>query len=425
MEPSKKAQNLARFSYFSLLAAWILGFQVFLFKLAGKGILLLYRNGQDCHFTDFVIFYSWWRIAASSFKDKLYDPLVQMKFFSELLGPMTQQQLPFKQATPYFFVCFAPLSQLSLGQAFVAWNLLCNGLFLLSLWLCLGVCGSFDRKFKSLFILACCGSFPFLACEREGQTGALMAAIFGFFSYFLLKKRDFASGFCLSLFLLKPQYLPFVFIIPLAYRRFKLLSSFLISSLVLSLLAISWIGIPAFLDYPKVLLGVEANAGVYHSIFSEWMVSLRGAFTYFMSEKAAMLLSLLLTAVSMLGAFVLALKARSSQSEKLDSLLLSLIVMIAVVFSPHTYVYDLHLLCVAAACGWQAVSAGGEARLKKLWRAVFISYPIMGMVFFIIMDRLQDGRLFLPFHLLPDLLLLYCTLKIFLTESSGTRLVSD
>ncbi len=56
MQLSRKTENLLRFSYFALLLSWIIGFQAFLLKLAGKGILLMYRVGQDCHFTDFVIF---------------------------------------------------------------------------------------------------------------------------------------------------------------------------------------------------------------------------------------------------------------------------------------------------------------------------------------------------------------------------------
>lgn len=412
MNLSAKTRNLLQFAYLSSLLSWCLGFQVFLAKLALQGRLLFYRTDDGTHFTDFVVFYNWWRIALSDQKQKLYDPLVQMSSLSQMLGPLETNQLPFIQGTPFFFILGLPFAGLNLHGAFLSWNLLGIGLCLWGISACFSLFQEFKPREKLFLLAALLASFPFLSCERDGQTGALLCGLLSLFAFYWLKRKDPAAGFILSTLIIKPQYLPFFAILPLAYGRWKVLIYFCAGLLCQSLAAAQILGLETLLNYPRVLFGVEASQGGYLGIFTDWMVSLRGVLIYLCTESQALQASFVLMLACLFWLFLQARKVAKKMDKNLDAQFFSVTIMAALVFSPHTYTYDLHLVALAALLSWFSVPSSLDIMpQRKIWKACMLSYPFAGMLFFIIMDRFQIGRLNAPFHLLPNLVLLICSYK--------------
>lgn len=421
MKLSDRTQNLIEFAYISTLLSWALGFQGFLLKLALAGRLLYYRAADGLHFTDFVVFYNWWRIAHTAEKTSLYDPNVQIKFFSQMLGPLQKEQLPYIQGTPFFFLFGAPFARLDLYAAFIAWNTVSIGFFLFAYLRCLSIFSSIPGKQKLLFVAAACASFPFLSCERDGQTGALLTGFVASFCFLWLKGKDILAGIALSMLVMKPQYLPFFLIVPLAFRKWKMLTGFFLAVLFHIATTLSVLGPKILLNYPKALFDAEANSIGTLGIFTSWMVSLRGMLVYFFSEKTAFYISIFL-ALSVIGMLLLAANnIRSAKNVNLNALFFSLLIMSAVVFSPHTFTYDLHLVALSAALGWCSSSSQGNNKIRHLYKACLIAYPIIGMVFFMIMDKVQIGALSTPFHLIPNLFLLYYTASLFRSAMSTHR----
>ena len=408
MNLSERTQNLLRFGYVSALVAWIVGFQCFLVKLTFAGRLLFYRGPDGVHFTDFVVFYNWWRIGATELKQRLYDPQVQLQFLSELLGPLQKSQLPYIQGTPFFFLLGSPLAHLSLQAAFLTWNLFTIGFFLMGYLRCLSVFSPAGARRKLFFLATAMASFPFLSCERDGQTGALLSGIVGMYCFFWLKQKQLMAGLVMSTLVIKPQYLPFLLLAPVAFRRWKVLLGFLGGVLLHSVLSWRALGSEVLLNYPSLLLSAEANSEGYLGIFTSWMVCLRGVLIYVFSEKISLLISFAICFAALTALFCLATIVRKKADLKLEAQFLSLLILSSVIFSPHTFAYDLQLLSISAALGWYCFPELQPWR--KLWNSCFFAYPLIGMAYFIIMDKIQQGWLAAPFHLLPNLLLLVCSI---------------
>jgi hypothetical protein len=395
-----------------------------LFKICVAGRLFVERSSNFLAFSDFTIIYSVLQIARSAERPQIYDPNVQLRFLNLLLGGIDLHHLPFAQFTPFFMLLFCPISAFSIDIAFLVWTLIGIALFPCALVLCLKAKHPPNKNTLITFVIAGMAAYPFLYNEWDGETGAMMAAMIGFFAVCWIKRKHLLAGLILGILLSKPTVLPFLLPSILGFRRYKIIGGACLSGAALLIASMLWFGPHTILNYPKVLYGVEANSSNFLGVYPENMVTLRALLAWMLPQNVALNLAFVAVAITLIVQYFLAAKARmdalqldATQSADRELLHISLALLIASILSPHMFTYDLTIVAIAASLIWTTLETGSwrELRAVHYFRTICMTYPLFGMVLFMLVDHYSNPH-FLIFHLILNVALLACLIMLIKTK---------
>jgi Glycosyltransferase family 87 len=284
---------------------------------------------------------------------------------SSLLGSYSSgSSLPFLHP-PCEALLFAPLSFLSFGTAFLAWDVL-NVLLLLACGFVLRSEPSGGFSSPIPWLLAGLGFFPVFIVLLQGQDSILLLLLFTLAYCSLKRGADFAAGICLGLGLLRPQIvLPFLAMLMFRRHRGRLLGGFAAAAALLAALS-AWVtNWRTVLRYPLFLLEMNRQAAG-SSIFPVDMPNLRGLASQWQGLPGWIVAGtqLVLSALLMVMAGRFWRRISQNQPSHLDETAFEISVAVALLVSYHIHLHDLSLMLLPAIVlvnGWRehvATTAG-------------------------------------------------------------------
>ena len=389
------------------MSLWFVGFIIWLVRLEVSGRLFFYASNGSLYFGDFVSFYMSGKIALSDVRAQIYSPAVQLEFYNHVIAPLHIYKSPFAQGTPWFFLLMAPFAQYRLEIAYVLWTLFSlviglSGLVLLRKYARQGSIGDIAK-----FTISVCASYPALSAIRDGQNSWLLEGLMAFFCLFWFRQRDIACGIMLGLTCIKPQYLLFLVVPVLAMLRFKVLVCAGITVAVFVLLSTLVFVWPTVISYPSVLSIAEK---ISPEVLPTWMASIRGPLSLLLPRDLAFQISSIVMLLAAVFLFVLWRRVYDGSFGN-QRMVMAITIVIALITSAHTHVYDLTILAVAAALTVEFGSKLKQAILLRTWNLCLAAYPPVGVVLFIITDFSPYQEIIGVVYFLLNMVLLVCGLQ--------------
>ncbi len=235
-------------------------------------------------------------------------------------------------------------------------------------------------RYMVLTIAATLAMFPSMANFTLGQAAWFLLGTTCLYFWSLYKRKDLLAGLSLALISIRPQYCLFFLIPAVVNRRWRLLAYFASGMVALLLLAGFTLGWRTVLDYPQVVLYAESTgkhlwgAGVQRNL-----VSIRALLNLFLPTALSVQVGLLLFLISLLFSAWLWLKSKN-QDNQTFAWLVSITILLALISSPHTYVYDLCLLALTFMTLKQVSSFKSFQAMPfslRIWYVLLVAYPIL------------------------------------------------
>lgn len=389
--------KLFKAAIIALGLVWV-AFAYFTLANPTKQPLLWVENGKTIN-TDFSQDYQIGVIACSPERFQAYDPEVQNSVLDRLAYPMPPQQgqTIVIQCMPTWFVLMAPLSWLPMRESyylFYASSLLCTtaGLYLLARKI-----GGMSLFGATLLLICFLTSAPTIYAARIGKSVLFFLPLLCCFFYFWVKRKSIPAGLSLGLALVRPQY-SVIFLAPVVMRKqWKMLATIVTTQTVLLAASALTLGVSNVINYPSILFHHETREG-YVGVNPQLMISLRGALSGFPQPIVLALSCAIFATVFFVLLKVFSLKETRKIS---DAWLLSLVLIAAMIVTPHSHYYDVIMLGIPAALTLsnQVKSEVGGGFAYSLWRLCFYVAPILsyGRLLY---SSVPPAYIFLPLNLL-------------------------
>jgi len=285
--------------------------------------------------TDFVNFYVGASIVRSGDGPKLYERQTQDAAFKSIVGHASNQYF---LHPPFEAAAFAPMTRLSLEQAFILWTLINVGLLGL-LPLILMHCIPLIAERPYLGLLGFC-FLPALTAIVLGQDSVLLLFVIAL-SYFLIQtQKDLAAGLVLSLATIKFQYVLILLFLLLLARRVRVGAGFGLGCALLGFASSMITGPGGLLEYFRFVRSFEAHSG-YGGLNSTLMVNVRGFLTG-LGWTAHSTLCAVVGGIVLFGLGVLV--ARTADKTGRHGLAFALYVTIALAAAPYAHFPDMTIL---------------------------------------------------------------------------------
>lgn len=335
---------------FVILGALILEVAVFL-------IMVPVANPVHLRTTDFLNFYVGASIVHRGDGAHLYSRQVQDAEYESLVGYKSSQYF---LHPPFEAVALAPLTALSLKQAYIAWMLF-NVALLGCLPLLLIPCVSFVNRRPYLLFLAFC-FLPVVIALNTGQDSIILLFVFSAAYLLVSRGKEFLAGLVLALVAIKFQYLAILVPLLLCWRRLRLLCGMVAGGALLGFISLLVTGAHGLLQYLDFVRSFDAHGG-YGGLNPKVMVNARGflagiGYAEHASTYGAWIGMLLVAAT--------ALWMIRSQHESESSLHFSLLITIALVASPYAHFPDMTILVLPAVLAIDCVATKASSHPKLL-----------------------------------------------------------
>ena len=294
-------------------------------------------------YPDFTIFYSAGKMVRAGMAASLYDERVEFQTQLQFTPDVSIRHgaLPYNHP-PFEALLFVPFTFLPYLPAYLAWNAANLGLLSVALVLLRRYVPLLQTKPVSVWLMCAVAFFPIFVCLLQGQD--MLLFFFPLAATYVSLKRgsDLLAGCWLGMGIFRPHLVLPVAIILLFSRRLKAVFGIACSALALVAISIVVVGWRGFLNYPGYVWRLEQVMG-RGAIVPDDMPNLRGFFAIFFRDGHP--LALALGAAGSVFLLILAIRLfRSAQQAGNLELGFSVAVLVAVLVSYHTFIYDLGLL---------------------------------------------------------------------------------
>lgn len=323
------------------------------------------------------------KLVASPERQQLYDPQVQDRYLNEIIAPLKTTKVYFAQNVPWLFCAMVPFSLLPFESSYILWSML--GIAAGSAGL--GLIALRSREMPPmavvLIVIGVNASLPAWFANQHGNTAWYLLGALSIYCLSFLKKHDIAGGIALALLAQKPQY-AILFALPaLRFRRWKLLCIAATAELALWSIAAYNVGLSNVIGYPKMLMSVDADQS-FDGMYPMLMVCLRAFFAAHISQADCMHWALLCYALGLFAFFFLWTKVDWSNEVQVRWAL-ALTVCANLILSPHTYLYDVLLISVAAVLTIPPTLEfrNLQSPFMTAWNFLFLSYPLTSWMLYL------------------------------------------
>jgi len=282
----------------SAIRPFVIAFAFLLFFLSVSGVFLgipIALSGK----ADFRQLYTAGYMVRTGHRSQLYDYEQAGEFQSRVVSPAVGA-LPFNHLA-YESLLYAPLSFLRYRAAYVlffAFNLtvLAGSFWMLrpyvtplrDLW-----------TFLPIAIFAC--FLPITLALLQGQDSIILLALMIFATVMIDRGGDFKAGMLLALTLFKFQYAAPVVLLFMVWRRWRFISGFAVSAVVVISLSVWITGWGGFVSYVHALLEMSAKfSPVYSDLYGirpQFMPNLRGL-AYMVANGSSLATHIIVLALS-------------------------------------------------------------------------------------------------------------------------------
>lgn len=338
--------NLYRLILAALIAACLL------FHLA---ILWESRKEIAAGYGDFIIFYTGAQIINDGKSKELFKVETQNVYQASFDVPQLEWPLPFNHA-PYELFLFMPLAYLSYPAAHAIWS----GMNLIFLIIILQILLPYVQSQHNFFIAgALFAWFPTMETLRLGQDSIMSTLLLLAVFLNLKRQREGWAGFFLALGLYKPQLvLPMAGALMVA-RRWRTLTAFSITGLMLSAISLTVVGWEGVFDLLTILNSMNNYSFIVRPAL---MPNVRGV-TFVVFEGLGLVHpSGSIIVVTSAGLYLLCLYLWRGKMDVCDSsfdLKFSLTIITTILISFHLYAHDLFLLILPVILLIRYINFGG------------------------------------------------------------------
>src|SRR5690242_351666 len=196
---------------------------------------------------DFRIFYTAGYMLRSGHAAEIYDYSSTVKFQSQVVS-LNENALPFNHLA-YEALIFAPLSFLSFRTAHAVFFRLYLSLAFVSFFMLRRYALSLRAMWSKAPIMIFAGFLPVGTALRQGQDSLLLLALLVTSFIALERDRDYAAGIFLGLTLFKFQYSLPIALLFLVWKKWRVISGFAITSVLLVLVSSSITGAAVYVKY--------------------------------------------------------------------------------------------------------------------------------------------------------------------------------
>lgn len=261
---TEKELNKNKWEYLAIFAVLIFYIsQIFIFPV----------QGQMCQAIgfDYCAFWSAGKLSREQNMENIYNlellKQIQVEFFQHEQDPLTVFSGAPVAYLPIFVTPFTLLSLLNLPLSFLLWILFNFIVFVL--YLKFFTRKLFDFPLPNSLLLIFMLTLPVFENFREGQVNIWLLVCGGEFIRALLSEKPFKAGLWIGGWLLKPQLLILIIPFLLPQRKWKALTGFLISSLIIFGLSISIVGMDGMFALTKLIL--DYSSGLASNTISAMM----------------------------------------------------------------------------------------------------------------------------------------------------------
>jgi hypothetical protein len=316
--------------------------------------------------TDFVNFYVGASIVRAGDGAKLYDRETQDAAFKSIVGHTSNQYF----LHPAFEAgAFAPMTLLSLEQAFIVWtliNIALLGLLPLILMRCIPLMA--ERPYLGL--LGFC-FLPALTAIVLGQDSVFLLFVIASAYFLIHKQRDLAAGLVLSLATIKFQYILILLPLLLLARKLRVGAGFALGCAFLSVAFSLITGPRGLLDYFRFVSSFNAHSG-YGGLNPTLMVNFRG----FLAGVGWTAHSTLFAVAGGMALFAVGvLGARNADKSEQRHLAFALYVTIALAAAPYAHFPDMTILLLPLLLALDYVASAGTKNTSR--KLIFSSCVLM------------------------------------------------
>lgn len=392
---AEKTSRLINFAYLSFIIAWSLGVVFLLAKQFILKTLLVSSSPGTVFINDFIHFYCAGQLILQGEAKRIYDPQVQLIFMDRLIAPLHAAQVFYIQYVPFVFLLSVPIALLPLEPAYCAWTAFSIFCILASGLLLHKFLPRFSGPQVSIIFLAMFATLANFECLQLGQLGCFLLLLLTVYLIALVRPAsigqtrilDIAGGACLALSSMKPHYALLMAIPALLQKRWGIIFCAAMTELFLlgaSGLILGWENI---INYPHVVLEADTNPQ-YGGVHPEHMVSIRGVFCRFLSDHVALKASMF---VYLAGALLIALNKKNRLADQKNiELLFSVTLVMTLVLSPHTNLYDCVLLVLPAYLLLPGVNLTEICRTQplpaKCTQIILVFYPLFSAIMFVLWE---------------------------------------
>jgi hypothetical protein len=362
---------------------------------------------------DFLAFYTGGLIVREGLSDSLYSRDVQEATQQELLTPdvadrLSQQVrarvLPFLNP-PFVAVLFAPLTVVSLPQAYAWWVGINIGLLVALIALLTFAAKSWSLPERLVAASAGLTFLPAYFTVWQGQISILLSLVVVLGWMALTARREVLGGLALSALWAKPQYAVLIPVFLLWQRQWGAILGFLLGTLLLLAVSVLVTGAQGMWQWVSLLAalpGLGSEYGHHPELQFTWsgFISAVTDNAYILGSESSPLVTIWLSlqVLTLVGLAVVWLK-HPGTSGPLSDLQFSALLIGMLLLSLHTNVQDLAILIVVGYLTWSVARLG----VGRNWTAILF---LGGHVF---VTSLFLARIVSPTIPYPNLLLVPLT----------------
>lgn len=372
-----------QFAYFSMILAWAANV---LFFFATTNVDLIVTGKESLQLADFVGYYEAAKLSAAS--ANLYDFNTQLAFLNQIVAPAHTDIAWAIPYPPTFYLLAAPLSMLSLTDAYVFWKFVSVPVGLLGASVLLFAQERFSKIDRAAILVAIVSNTPALLAIRAGQFSFVALALVSLYCWSFLQKKSIIAGLCLGfLGVVKPHYAIFLAIPVLILRRWKVLgcaAALAAVVLIATGMRFGWHILPDYLHY----LSDVYTSPNYTAISPGEQVNFRALIMYDLLHLPTNNVVVTFGTVSLLIGLAMSffIWLKSSSRPQLFGWAMSVSLVLSLFFGPHVHIHDCLLLAVAAILTIPSVSPSVVFKEKdifyRVWCMTLLLYPLVSFISF-------------------------------------------
>jgi hypothetical protein len=331
-------------------------------------------------FEDFCRYYLIGKLASGPDRFSFYSLAVQSKTITDFWSASAFPGGRAFNTPPIVIPLVVFLSLFDVRFAYWLWCGLNAGLFLLGTWLIISTRAIKSNRMRLLLLIfaGTLASVPGANNVAEGQAAGIICGLIAIFFYAYQQQRHIICGITLGLVAFKFQYLPFLLVPVFVGQRWLSLLLMTITDLVLLAVTAMAIGWPNLIGYPAFVLKIEEDPHYSALISPQRMVNLKGLIAA-LSPNLDLKYSIVWLCIVLAWLTLVWLSAKKKPARL--SWAVSLTVLSAIFFSPHTHNYDNILLIIPLLFTCPVVSLAESFSVSplvlKVWNVTLVAMPAL------------------------------------------------